>query len=69
MKTVRAWLIGFGIFLYFSVATAWLPSAILTGPFNSSDRIVQDLVTVAVWGFFLLLGLWGLRMSQKRGWM
>ena len=69
MATVKAWLIGLGIFLYFAIATALLPSRILTGPLSSADRVVQDLVTVVVWGFFLVLGLWGLRMSQKRGWM
>lgn len=69
MTTVKAWLIGTGIFFYFAVATAWLPSEILTGPLNGSDAVVQDLVTLIVWGFFLVLGLWALRMFQKRGWI
>ena len=67
MTSSKAWAIGFGIFLYFAVTTMWLPSALLTGPLASASRPIQDLVTVAIWGFFLSLGMWGLRNAQRRG--
>ncbi len=67
MTSSKAWLIGFGVFLYFAVTTTWLPSRILTGPLASASRPVQDLVTILIWGFFLVLGMWGLRTAQRRG--
>jgi len=67
MSGPKAWLIGFGIFLYFVVTTTWLPSQLLKGPLASSGTFVQDVVTVAIWGFFLLAGMWGLRSAQRRG--
>lgn len=67
MTSPKAWLIGFGIFLYFTVTTAWLPSQLLQGPLSSSSSFIQDLVTLAVWGFFLGLGMWALRNAQRRG--
>jgi len=67
VNTIKAWLIGFGIFLYFGITTAWLPSKLITGPLASSNRIVQDLGTLAVWGFFLIAGMIGLRTAQRRG--
>jgi len=62
---LKAWLIGFGIFAYFTITTVWLPSKLLLGPLAMRGRIVRDLAT-AVWGFFLLLGLWALRRAQSR---
>ena len=67
MTRPKAWLIGFGIFSYFSIATVWLPSELLKGTLGSKSPFLQDLVTVSVWGFFLLLGFWGLRTAQRRG--
>jgi hypothetical protein len=64
---LKAWIIGFGIFAYFTIATAWLPSKLIVGPLGASSRVVQDLVTVTVWAFFLVLGIWALRQAQKRG--
>ncbi len=67
MSSLKAWLIGFGIFLYFAIATTWLPSKLILGPLATSGRFVQDLVTLAVWGFFLIVGMVGLRIAQRRG--
>lgn len=67
MSRLKAWLIGFGIFFYFVLTTAWLPSRILLGPLSTSGRFVQDLATVVVWGFFLVLGMWALRRGQAKG--
>jgi len=67
VNTPKAWLIGFGIFLYFGVTTVWLPSKLITGPLASASRVVQDLLTLSVWGLFLVAGIIGLRIAQRRG--
>ena len=67
MSWLKVWLIGFGIFVYFTITTAWLPSKLLQGPLAASNRLVQDLVTLVVWGFFLSAGILALRTAQKRG--
>ncbi|VAW08334.1 hypothetical protein MNBD_ACTINO01-2325 [hydrothermal vent metagenome] len=67
MSGAKAWLIGFGIFVYFTITTAWLPSTLLKGPLAGSSRVVQDLATLIVWGFFLGAGILALRNAQKRG--
>ncbi len=67
MSGAKVWLIGFGIFAYFTITTAWLPSKLLQGPLAGSSRFVQDLVTLIVWGFFLGAGILALRKAQKRG--
>jgi hypothetical protein len=67
VNAIKAWLIGFGIFLYFGITTAWLPSKLITGPLASSSRFVQDLGTLSLWGFFLIAGMVGLRVAQRRG--
>jgi len=60
----------FGIVLYFAVATVWLPSALLRSSLLTGvGRNVSDLVTLAVWGIGLGVGMWGLRLAQKRGWI
>lgn len=69
MSLFKSWLIGFGIFSFFAIATVWLPSKLLLGPLRTSNRIVQDIATLAVWGFFLILGMWLLRKAQSRGWV
>ena len=67
VNTIKAWLIGFGIFLYFVITTTWLPSKLILGPLGASSRFVQDLVTTTVWGFFLVAGMVALRVAQRRG--
>ncbi len=67
MSWLKVWIIGFGIFVYFTITTAWLPSKLLQGPLAGSGRIVQDLVTLVVWGFFLGFGILALYRAQKRG--
>lgn len=69
MSLLKSWLIGFGIFSFFAIATVWLPSKLLLGPLRTSSRSVQDIATLAVWGFFLMLGMWMLRRAQSRGWI
>lgn len=58
------------IVAYFVVTTVWLPSVALRSELAvSSSAVVADLVGVTVWGTFLVAGLWGLRISQQRGWI
>ncbi len=67
---VRAMLSAFGIVLYFAVATVWLPSALLRSQLLIGvDRGVSDLITLVVWGTGVGIGMWGLRLAQKRGWI
>lgn len=67
MSTVRAWLIGFGIFFYFGITTVWLPNKLIVGPLAASGEFVQGVAIVSVWGFFLVLGMWSLRTAQRKG--
>jgi len=54
------------IFLYFAVLTAWLPSFVLRNALKTAPKFVADVVAVSIWGFFFLLGAWGLRRLQAR---
>ncbi len=65
----RAALSALVIFVYFAVTTAWLPSYVLRTALSSAPKNVADLVTVGIWGVFLLAGLWGLRKAQDEGWI
>lgn len=59
---------GLLIFVYFVVATVWLPSWL----FNSITGVpaaVHDLIGTGVWLVFLAGGLWALRWSQAKGWI
>ncbi len=67
MSTIKAWLIGFGVFAYFTITTLWLPSKLLVGPLGTANRFVQDAAAVTVWGFFLVAGMWALHSAQRRG--
>jgi hypothetical protein len=61
---------GLAIVAYFVLATVWLPSWVLRLPaVAQASRFVADLVGTAVWTAFLGLGMWGLRVSQRRGWI
>lgn len=70
----RSWAVagmaGVAIFAYFALATVWLPSWVLRLPaVAQAPRFVADLAGTAVWAVFLALGMWGLRVSQNRGWI
>jgi len=70
MTWTRAGLIGFGVFVYFSVLTVWLPSAVLRlNAVASSASWVQDIVVTVTWSVALAAGLIGLRQAQRRGWI
>ena len=66
----EAGLAGLAIVAYFALATVWLPSWVLRLPaVAQASRSVSDLVGTMVWVVFLLLGMWGLRLAQRRGWI
>ncbi len=61
---------GLAIVGYFVLATVWLPSWVLRLPaVAQASRFVADLVGAAVWAAFLGLGMWGIRVAQRRGWI
>ncbi len=67
MTWPNAYLRGFLIFLYFVLATVWLPHFVLNfGPVATSAKPIRDLVGLLVWGAGLAAGMWGLRMAQRR---
>jgi len=64
---LRAFLSGLAIVTYFTVATVWLPSALLRSPLLAgADRDISDLVAVVAWGVGLGFGMWALRRAQDR---
>lgn len=66
----EAGLAGLAIVAYFALATVWLPSWVLRIPtVAQASRSVADLVGTMVWAAFLVLGMWGLRVAQRRGWI
>jgi hypothetical protein len=56
------------VFLYFVVATVYVPDLVLgLGFVADSSAFVRDLVALGVWGIFFATGLWMLRVAQRRG--
>ena len=65
-----AGLAGLAIVAYFVFATVWLPSWVLRMPaVAQASRTVSDLVATLVWALFLVLGMWALRVAQRKGWI
>lgn len=59
---------GLLIVLYLVVATVWLPDQVLgLGFVEDASSIVRDLVLVIVWGSALGVGMYLLRVGQRRG--
>jgi len=55
------------IFVYFVVATVWLPSRVLRiGFIADANSFVEDLVVLIVWGAALSGGMYALRVAQRR---
>jgi len=66
----RAFVVGLAVFGYFVVLTVWLPSRVLRlGAVQSSDGWVKDLAVTASWSAALMIGLVGLRLAQRGGWI
>jgi len=63
----RAALSAVGIFLYFAIFTAWLPSYLLRAPLLSgAPRNVADGLVAGLWGAFFVAGIVALRWAQDR---
>ncbi len=61
-----AYLRGLVIFLYFFLATVWLPSSMYgEAPLDKAPKFVQELVISGAWGTMLVIGLLGLRWLQR----
>jgi len=68
MSWINAYGRGLLIFLYFVVATVWLPNFVVRlAPVASASSLVSDSLVLAVWGVGLGAGLWLLRFAQRRG--
>jgi hypothetical protein len=66
----EAGLTGLVIVAYFALATVWLPSWVLRTPaVAQASRSVADFVGTMVWAALLVVGMWGLRLAQRRGWI
>lgn len=66
MTWANALVRGLGIFLYFAVATVWIPNLVLKLLADSSN-LIQDLSVTLVWAVALGFGMWALRYAQRRG--
>ncbi|HEX6219793.1 MAG TPA: hypothetical protein VF115_01735 [Acidimicrobiia bacterium] len=67
---IEAGLAGLAIVAYFALTTVWVPSWVLRmSAVAQASQAVSDLVGTLVWAVFLLLGMWGLRLAQRRGWI
>ena len=67
MTWTAAALRGLLIFVYFVVATVWLPNRVLRlGFIADANSFVEDLVVLIVWGAALVGGMYALRTAQRR---
>ena len=68
MSWMNASVRGVGIFVYFVVATVWLPDFVLKmDSIASASSFVRDLVVLVIWGAAFVGGLWLLRFGQRKG--
>jgi hypothetical protein len=70
MRSIRVILKAMLIVAYFAVTTVLLPSVLLRSTLlRGAERTVSDAAAVVVWGGFLVAGMVGLRLAQRRGWI
>lgn len=63
----RAWWLGTTIFLYFAVATVWLPDYVINEPaLKGMPELVKDLAASGAWFVALAVGIYSLRYLQKK---
>ena len=63
----RAWWLAVVVFLYFAVATVWLPDYVINEPsLSSMPDLVKDLAASGAWFVALAAGIYSLRILQKR---
>ncbi len=64
----RAWWLAAVVFLYFAIATVWLPDYVINEPaLASMPDLVRDLAAAGAWFVALAAGIYSLRILQKRG--
>ena len=77
-STAQTWLKAIAIFVYFTVATVFIPSLVVESSFlatppsvyqdlfsGDSWGLIRDLIGSGVWAGALLLGFWALRRGQR----
>ena len=63
-----AWWLGIVVFLYFAIATVWLPDYVINEPtLKSMPDLVKDLAASGAWFVALAVGIFSLRLLQKKG--
>lgn len=68
MSWVNAYIRGLLIFLYFFVATVYVPNFVLRLDFvGDASPFVQDSIVLVIWGGALVAGLYLLRRFQRQG--
>jgi len=59
---------GLLIVAYFVIATVWLPDKVASiDAVEAATRVVRDVITAGVWAVTLTVGIWLLRLAQRRG--
>lgn len=68
MSWMNAYLRAAVIFLYFFVATVYVPNYVLRlGFVSDATAVVQDIVVLVIWGVALVAGVYLLRRFQRQG--
>jgi len=64
----RAWWLAIIVFLYFAIGTVWLPDYVINEPtLKSMPGLLKDLAAAGAWFIALAVGIYSLRVLQKRG--
>ena len=64
----RAWWLAIIVFLYFAIGTVWLPDYVINEPtLKSMPGLVKDVAAAGAWFIALAVGIYSLRVLQKRG--
>lgn len=67
MSWINAYVRGLLIVAFFIVATVFIPNAVVQmGVLSDASGVVRDGVVLVVWGGGLVVGLWLLRVLQRR---
>ena len=63
----RAWWLAIIVFLYFAIATVWLPDYVINEPaLKSMPDLIKDLAASGAWFIALAVGIYSLRYLQKK---
>lgn len=63
----RAWWLAIIVFLYFAIGTVWFPDYVLNEPaLASMPDLVKDLAASGAWFVALAVGIYSLRILQKK---